>query len=73
MTDEVTRTPAEALGPLNEIEARHAPKILHLAGDVSLLSLGPRVSIVGSREGAPKAYVGPACSRTHSPTVASSW
>lgn len=46
----VTRTPSEVLGPLNEIEARNAPKTLFLAGDLSLLSQGPRVSIVGSRD-----------------------
>jgi DNA processing protein len=50
MTESIVRTPNEVLGPLNEIEVRNAPKLLYLAGDESLLSQGPRVSIVGSRE-----------------------
>lgn len=37
------------LGPLNEIERRHAPERLFVAGDVSLLRSGPRVSVIGSR------------------------
>jgi DNA processing protein len=49
MTTIVARTPADILGTLNEIEARNAPTHLYLAGDVSLLSQGPRISIVGSR------------------------
>lgn len=50
MTTVVTRTPADILGTLNEIEARNAPGRLYLSGDVSLLSRGPRVAIVGSRD-----------------------
>lgn len=42
-------TPAEALGPLNDIEQRYAPEILYLEGDTSLLKMAPRVSLVGSR------------------------
>ena len=39
-----------ALGPLNEVEKRNCPKELFLAGDISLLKAGRRVSLVGSRE-----------------------
>jgi DNA processing protein len=44
------RSPAELLGSLNDVEEKHAPKVLYLAGDVSLLDRGPRVSVVGSRK-----------------------
>jgi len=37
------------IGALNEVERRHAPRILYLRGDAALLTRGPRVSIVGSR------------------------
>jgi DNA processing protein len=43
-------TPTELLGPLNEVETKNAPKCLFVAGDISLLSRGPRVSVVGSRK-----------------------
>ena len=43
-------TPEELLGPLNEVEAKHAPKKLYAAGDVAMLRQAPRVSIVGSRK-----------------------
>jgi DNA processing protein len=46
----VTVTPADVLGPLNEIEAKYAPPQLFLAGDRTLLKWGPRVSLVGSRK-----------------------
>lgn len=42
-------TPDSFLGPLNEIERKYAPNILYTLGDESLLSYGPKVSIVGSR------------------------
>lgn len=42
--------PDEALGPLNEIERKNAPRLLFLAGDIDLLRHGPRVSVVGSRK-----------------------
>src|SRR5581483_2885572 len=45
----VTVTPADVLGPLNEVEAKFAPEHLYLSGDRELLRYGPRVSIVGSR------------------------
>lgn len=46
----VERTPAEVLGALNDVEQKNAPERLYLAGDVTLLERGPRVSVVGSRE-----------------------
>lgn len=45
----VTLTPADVLGSLNDVERKNAPKQLFLAGDLSLLKGGSRVSIVGSR------------------------
>lgn len=41
--------PEELLGPLNEVERKHAPASLFAAGDVAILRAGARVSIVGSR------------------------
>ena len=41
---------AELLGPLNEVERKHAPPRLFFAGDRALLTRGTRVSIVGSRQ-----------------------
>jgi DNA processing protein len=38
------------LGPLNEVEAKHAPKLLYASGDVGMLRHAARVSIVGSRK-----------------------
>ena len=45
-----TVTPAEILGPLNEVETKFAPERLYLLGNRNLLRFGPRVSIVGSRK-----------------------
>jgi len=45
----LTLTPEELLGPLNEVEARHAPKFLFIEGDRNLLRTGPRVAVIGSR------------------------
>ncbi len=45
-----TVTPADVLGPLNEVETKCAPERLYLLGDRELLRFGPRVSIVGSRK-----------------------
>lgn len=42
-------TPEDLLGPLNEVEKKHAPERLFVAGDVSLVRRGPRVSVIGSR------------------------
>ena len=46
-------TPEELLGPLNEVEARRAPKSLFVAGDRTLFQHVPRVSVVGSRKASP--------------------
>jgi len=46
----VEQHPTEALlGPLNEVERKHAPHTLYVAGDTGLLEVGPRVAVVGSR------------------------
>lgn len=45
-----TSTPAEILGELNEVEKKYAPSKLFLSGNRDLFSVGPRVSIVGSRK-----------------------
>ena len=47
-------SPAEVLGPLNDVEEKYAPKQLYWAGDLSLLKRGPRVSLVGSRKASPE-------------------
>ena len=41
--------PDDLLGPLNDVERQNAPERLYVVGAVSLLRLGSRVSIVGSR------------------------
>lgn len=46
--------PADILGTLNKVEEKNAPKRLYLAGDPTLLSHGPRISIVGSRQASPE-------------------
>ena len=43
-------SPDELLGPLNDVERKNAPETLWVRGDVHLLSLSPRVSVVGARE-----------------------
>ena len=40
----------DIFGPLNEVEMHHAPEVLYLRGDESLLSTGRRVAVIGSRE-----------------------
>ena len=45
-----TLTPAELLGPLNDVERRYAPSRLYVAGDYTLPLPRPRVAIVGSRK-----------------------
>lgn len=40
----------ELLGPLNTVEAKFAPKELHILGDPSLIHALPRVAIIGSRK-----------------------
>jgi DNA processing protein len=47
-------TAEELLGPLNDLEEKHAPKRLFIAGDPSLLDAGPRVAIVGMRKPSPE-------------------
>lgn len=42
-------TPEDLLGPLNEVEKKHAPPRLFVAGDRAILRAGPRVSVIGSR------------------------
>jgi DNA processing protein len=44
----------ELFGALNSYETKHAPEGLYLEGDVSLLSEGKRVSVVGSRKPSPE-------------------
>ena len=51
---QVTLTPNEVFGSLNDVETKNAPRYLHLAGDPSLLKRGPRISIVGSRAASPE-------------------
>jgi DNA processing protein len=43
-------TAEELLGPLNSVESKNAPPRLYVAGDVSILTHGARVSLVGSRK-----------------------
>lgn len=50
-----TYSPEELLGrSLNDIEARFAPKTLHVSGPMKIPLPRPRVSIVGSREASPE-------------------
>lgn len=42
-------SPEELLGPLNEVERKHAPPRLFAAGHTEFLAAGARVSLVGSR------------------------
>lgn len=44
----------DLIGPLNEFEQKYVPKALYVAGDISLLTRHPRVSIVGSRKASPE-------------------
>lgn len=43
----------DLLGPLNQVEQKHAPARLYLAGKRSVIQAGPRVSVVGSRKASP--------------------
>ena len=43
-------TPEALLGPLNEVEAKRAPKELFVAGDAGLFQGKTLVSVVGSRK-----------------------
>lgn len=51
--DVITCTPEDLLGHLNEVERKHAPNELYLAGDKTLLTEGARVAVVGSRNATP--------------------
>lgn len=42
--------PQDLLGPLNEVERKHAPKLFWYEGDAALVRAGPRVSVVGTRD-----------------------
>lgn len=41
---------SDILGPLNDFERKHAPRALYIEGDKTLLTIGVRVSVVGSRK-----------------------
>lgn len=45
-----TLTPEQILGPLNEVEAKNAPRELYVHGDISILQKHMSVSIIGSRK-----------------------
>jgi DNA processing protein len=47
-------TTRELLGPLNEVERKHAPERLFAAGDPSLLRGGARVAVIGARRPSPE-------------------
>jgi DNA processing protein len=49
-----TLTAQDLLGPLNEVEQKHAPAALFAAGDTRLLEEGARVSIVGDCNARPE-------------------
>lgn len=51
---EYQSTVEELLGVLNDVERKNAPRMLYWSGDRSLLRVGPRVSIVGSRSASPE-------------------
>lgn len=44
----------DILGPLSEVEHKHAPDVLYAEGDKDLLRSGLRVSVVGSRTPSPE-------------------
>lgn len=46
--------PEDLLGPLNDVEAKNAPKVLFVAGDLELLRSGRRISVVGTRDPSPE-------------------
>lgn len=47
-------TVEDLLGPLNEMERKHAPEQLWIGGDASIFEMGTLVSVVGSRSASPK-------------------
>lgn len=48
--DPEERTPRDLLGPLNDVEEKYAPDRIYVRGDTSLLSRGPRVAVIGTRD-----------------------
>ena len=54
MTTPSTARPEDLLGPLTELERRAAARKLYLRGDRTLLELGTRVAVVGSRQASPQ-------------------
>ena len=54
LTTLVTATPEELLGSLTDLERRSAARELYLRGDRTLLELGTRVAVVGSRRASPQ-------------------
>ena len=55
MIGEASTTVVEdLLGPLNEMERKHAPEQLSIGGDASIFELGTLVSVVGSRSASPE-------------------
>ncbi len=48
-------TPAELLGPLNDVERKFAPSKLYVAGDAGILRASPRAAIIGTRKASPGA------------------
>lgn len=50
MSETITISPEELLGPLNEVERKNAPAVLYMAGDPERFWGSPRVSVVGTRK-----------------------
>ncbi len=47
-------SPSELLGrPLNSVEEKYAPKVLHIAGPMRIPIPGPRVAVIGTRHPTP--------------------
>ena len=42
--------PTDLVGPLNDVEQKHAPPTLYVVGRVEMLQRRPRISIVGTRQ-----------------------
>ena len=63
MTTQVTARPEELLGPLTDLARRGAARVLYLRGDRTLLELGTRVAVVGSRRASRRGWSGPGWSR----------
>ena len=48
-----TCSPQDLIGPLNDVERKHAPDQLFIAGRIELFDAGRRVSVVGTRKPSP--------------------